>query len=355
MKLNFNLELLSRVTLKDKIFLARQLSVMLGAGLPIDQAFKIINLQTKKQLLKRIYAEILRDLEEGKTLSFAISKHRKAFDPVFVAVVRSGESTGQLDKVLGQLADRMETTYDFNSKLRGAMIYPIFVICVMIVIVYLMMLYVVPTLTEVFADLGSELPWTTRMIIALSKFTQKFWWEELIVFAFIGFGFYLFFRSHRDGSAWDRFKIKIPAVKQLFTMVYMARFSRTMSILIKAGIPIMETLAVTADVLQNRIYNNSLRQVAAQVERGIPMSVPLEKDPYFPILVSQMIIVGEQTGKMEVVLDKLAEFYEKEVDSLTKSVASLIEPILIVIVGLGVGFLVFSIIYPIYSIARTGF
>ena len=353
--MKLNMELFSRVTLKDKIFLARQLAVMLGAGLPIDQAFKIINLQTKKQILKRTYNQILKDLEAGESLSFAISKHRRVFDPVFIAIVRSGESTGQIDKVLGQLADRMEITYDFNSKLRGALIYPIFVVVVMLVIVYLMMIFVVPSLTEVFADLGSELPWTTRAIIAVSRFSQKFWWVELIIFAFIGVGLFFYFRSKSGGSAWDRFKIKCPGVKELFIMAYMARFSRTMAILIKAGIPIMETLAVTADILQNRIYNNSLRQVAAQVERGIPMSVPLGKDPYFPILVSQMIIVGEQTGKMEVVLDKLAEFYEKEVDGIVKSVASLIEPILIVIIGLGVGFLVFSIIYPIYSIARTGF
>ena len=353
--MKLNTELFSRITLKDKIFLARQLSVMLGAGLPIDQCFKIINLQTRKQILKRIYAEILKDLEEGKSLSFAIAKHRKAFDPVFIAVVRSGESTGQLDKVLGQLADRMETTYDFNSKVRGAMVYPIFVVVTMIIIIYLMMIFVVPSLSTVFADLGSELPWSTRAIIAVSRFTQHYWWLELILFAIIGIALFFVFKSYRDGSAWDRIKIKLPGLKNLFTMVYMARFAGTMSMLIKAGIPIMETLAVTADVLQNRIYNESLRKVAMQVERGIPMSVPLEKDPFFPVLVPQMILVGEQTGKMEIVLEKLAEFYQKEVDSLTKTVASMIEPILIVIIGFGVGFLLFSIIYPIYSIARIGF
>jgi len=353
--LNLNISLFDRITIKDKIFLARQLSVMLGAGIPIDQCFKIIDLQTKKQLLKKVYNQILQDLEAGESLSFAISKHRRAFDPVFIAIVRSGESTGQLDKVLGQLADRMEITADFETKIRGALIYPVFVIVVMIVIIYLMMIYVVPSLKQVFADLGSELPFTTRAIIALSDFTVKYWWAELIAFGLIVIAAIFFFRNPGGGSSWDSAKIKIPGLKQIFTMVYMARFSRTMSILIKAGIPIMETIAVTADVLQNNIYSTALKQSAGQIERGIPLSVPLEKNPYFPILVSQMVLVGEQTGKMEVVLDKLAEYYEKEVDSLAKTVSSLVEPVLIVIIGFGVGFLVYSIIYPIYSIARTGF
>jgi len=355
MKLNLNISLFDRITLKDKIFLARQLSVMLGAGIPIDQCFKIINLQTKKQILKKVYAQILIDLEAGESLSFAISKHRRVFDPVFIAIVRSGESTGQLDMVLGQLADRMEITADFESKVRGALIYPIFVIIVMIVIIYLMMIYVVPSLKAVFSDLGAELPFTTRAVIALSDFTVKFWWIEVIIFVLLCIGAFFFFRNKGGGSAWDSFKLKIPGLKTIFTMVYMARFSRIVTILIKAGIPIMETIAVTADVLQNKIYSEGLRKAAGQIERGIPFSVPLEKDPHFPILVSQMVLVGEQTGKMEVVLDKMAEYYEKEVDSITKAFASLIEPVLIVIIGIGVGFVVFSIIFPIYSIARTGF
>lgn len=353
--MNLNITLFDRITIKDKIFLARQLSVMLGAGLPIDQCFKIIDLQTKKQALKRIYKQILKDLEDGESLSFAVSKHRKAFDPVFIAIIRSGESTGQLDKVLGQLADRMEITADFETKIRGALIYPVFVIVVMIVIIYLMMIYVVPSLKEVFADLGSELPFTTRAVIALSDFTIRFWWIEAIVFVLFIIGAFFFFRNPGGGSSWDNAKIKLPGFKAIFIQVYMARFSRTMTMLIKAGIPIMETIAVTADVLQNRILSSSLKQAASQIERGIPLSVPLDKDPHFPVLVSQMVLVGEQTGKMEVVLDKLAEYYEKEVDSMAKAVSSMIEPILIVIIGAGVGFLVYSIIYPIYSIARTGF
>lgn len=345
----------NRVKGKDKALLARQLSTMLGAGLAIDQSFRILAQQTKNPTLRKAYASIIQDLEQGGSLSYALSKQRKIFDPVFIAIVRSGENTGQLDKVLAQLASRLELSEDFNNKVKSALYYPSFVILTMILIVVLMMLYVVPQIKTVFADINATLPWTTRTIIALSNFTVKFWWLELIVLIILVFLFSMFIRSKEGGSWWDRLKIRIPLVKELFIMVYMARFCRTMSMLIQAGIPIMETIAVSADVIQNRIFTEGLRSVAAQVERGIPMSVPLSQNPNFPPMVSEMILVGEQTGRMGTVLTKLAEYYEKETDALIKGLASLIEPVILVIVGIGVGFLVISIIWPIYSVAQTGF
>jgi len=353
--LNLSVPIFNRVRNKDKALLARQLATMLGAGLAIDQAFRILAMQTQNPILKKSYATIIQDLEQGNTLSFALAKQNRIFDPVFIAIVRSGENTGQLDKVLSQLAERLEQTEDFNNKVKGALYYPSFVILTMIVIIILMMLYVVPQIKSVFADLNVQLPWTTRAIIAISNFTVGFWWVELIVLIILVSAFYFLLKSKEGGSWWDHMKIRVPIVKELYTMIYMARFCRTMSMLIQAGIPIMETIAVTADVIQNRLYNQSLRNVASQVERGIPMSVPLQKDKYFPPIVSEMIMVGEQTGRMGTVLSKLAEYYEKETDALIKGLAGLIEPIILVIVGVGVGFLVISIIWPIYSLAQTGF
>lgn len=346
---------LNKVKTKDKALLARQLSTMLGAGLAVDQSFRILAQQTKNQILQKAYSYIIQDLEQGNSLSFALSRQHHIFDPVFIAIVRSGENTGQLDKVLTQLAERLELSEDFNNKVKSALYYPLFVVLTMIVIIILMMIYVIPQIKSVFADLNSTLPWTTRAIIAVSNFTVKFWWVELIAFVILFILFFTFIRSQEGGSRWDKLKIRIPFVKDLFQMIYMARFCRTMSMLIQAGVPIMETIAVSADVVQNKAYTESLRNVAAQVERGIPMSVPLTKDPNFPPIVSELILVGEQTGKMGTVLTRLAEYYEKETDTLIKGLASLIEPVILVIVGVGVGFLVISIIWPIYSIAQTGF
>lgn len=352
-KLSVNL--FERVTQKDKALIARQLATMLGSGLSIDQAFRVLSTQTKKISLRNAYQTIIYDLEQGNSLSYSLSRHRSIFDPVFVAIVRAGESSGKIDIVLNQLAERLELNEDFNSKVRSAMYYPTFVICTMIAIIILMMIFVVPQLKAVFAESNTPLPFSTRVIIAISNFTVKYWYLEIIVIlALIGGGFF-FFRSKEGGSLWDRLKIRVPVLKNLFVLIYMSRFCRTMAMLLQSGVPIMETIAITADVIQNRIYNQTLREVSSQVERGIPMSVPISKDPNFPAMVSEMLLVGEQTGKMGTVLNKMAEYYENETNTSLKSISGLIEPAIIVVVGIGVGFLVVSIIYPIYGIAQTGF
>lgn len=355
LKLNLNISIFNHVSLKEKVFLARQMATMLGAGLAIDHCFKVLASQTTNQYLQKAYNQIIIDLEAGTNLSTAMSRWRRVFDPVFIAVVRSGESSGQLDKVLLQLADRLEMTEDFTSKIRSALFYPAFILVAMVGIVTVMMIYVVPQLKTVFAESKVELPWTTRTIIAMSDFTINYWWVEIIVLIILIIAGFFFFRSNTGGSLWDRAKIRTPGIQKLYIDIYMARFCRTVSMLIAAGLPIMETLAITAEVIQNRIYTNSLKIIASQIERGIPMSVPMRQDRNFPIIVSEMMAVGEQTGKVETVLTKLADFYESETNSLIKGMAGLIEPVIIVIIGIGVGFLVYSIIYPIYSIAQIGF
>jgi type IV pilus assembly protein PilC len=232
--------------------------------------------------------------------------------------------------------------------------YPIFIICTMIVIIVLMLVYIIPQLKQVFADSGATLPLATRMIIAISDFMVHYWWLVLGIVVVLIAGFTLLLRSREGGSWWDRVKIHIPIVSELYSLIYMARFCRTMSMLLQSGVPIMETIAITADVIQNRLYTESLKSIAGQVERGIPMSVPMQKDRIYPPIVSEMMMVGEQTGKVGQVLTRLAEYYEKETDTKIKGLSGLIEPVIIVIIGVGVGFLVFSVIYPIYSIAQTG-
>lgn len=349
------MQVFSRVTTRDKALLARQLATMLGAGLAIDQSFKILGEQTRNDKLKKVYLGIIADLEQGNNLAFALSKHRDVFDPVFIAIVRSGESSGKLDVVLDQLAIRLEQSDDFNSKVKAALYYPVFIIVTMFAIIVLMMIFIIPQLKEVFDGNGFALPWATQAIISVSNFTVNYWWLVLAGLIVIVGGFTLIIRTREGGSWWDGLKIRLPIFRELYTLIYMSRFCRTMSMLLQSGIPIMETIAITSDVIQNNIYTRSLKDIAAQVERGIPMSVPMQKDKRYPSMVSEMILVGEQTGKMSPVLTRLADYYEKETDTTIKGLSGLIEPIIIVIIGAGVGFLVISIIWPIYSIAQTGF
>ena len=335
--------------------MTRQLATMLGAGLALDQSFKVLASQGDNKYLQSVSAQVIKDLEQGQSLSNALGRFKDVFDPVFVSVVRSGESSGQLDKVLDQLANQLEMSQDFNGKVRAALFYPAFILLAMVGIIVVMMIYVIPQLKTVFKETGASLPWTTSFIVAMSDFTVKFYWLEAIVVLILGILGYLFFRTENGGSFWDKLKIKLPILKELYVQIYMARFCRTMSMLAKAGVPIIETLAITSDVIQNRVYAASLKNISAQVERGIPMSVPMQRDKNFPVLVSEMLMVGEQTGKMDTVLGKLGDFYENETDALIKGMAGLIEPVIIVVIGVGVGFLVYSIISPIYSIAQTGF
>jgi type IV pilus assembly protein PilC len=353
--LNKNIALFNHVSMREKVFMARQLATMLSAGLALDQSFKVLSSQNPNPYLIKVYTSIIADLDQGQSLSNAMSRFKNVFDSVFVSVVRSGESSGQLDKVLTQLADQMEMSQDFSSKVRSAMFYPAFIIFAMIGIIVIMMIFVIPQLKTVFTSAGAQLPWTTAAIVALSDFTVSYWWAELAFLIALALVFFFFFRSENGGSLWDRLKIKIPIMKELYTQIYMARFCRTMSMLTAAGLPIIETIAITSDVIQNRIFAKSLKNISAQVERGIPMSVPMQRDKNFPVLVSQMVMVGEQTGKMDSVLTKMADYYETETDNLIKGMAGLIEPVIIVVIGLGVGFLVYAIMVPIYSIAQTGF
>jgi type IV pilus assembly protein PilC len=342
------------VTNKEKYFFCRQLSVMISGGIPLDNAINLVRSQTKNVAFKKILEEVYRDIEKGEALSASLAKHPKVFDDVFVAIVSSGEATGRIEKVLENLATRMETMDSFQSKVKSALAYPIFIIIAMIGVIILMMVKVIPILKQVFEESNVQLPWTTRTIIAISNFIVADWWLLLIIVVVLVAGLWFYFTQSRSGRyAWDWLKLKAPLVSFVSYDLYMARFARSLGMLIGAGVPIIETLKITARSLNNRVYIRIIKGVIVQVERGVPISVPLEKSKEFPTLVPQMVMVGEQTGKLETLMDKTGDYYEREIDNKIKTITNLIEPVTIVIVGIGVGFLVYSILYPIYSLVQV--
>lgn len=350
MNLNINLDFLDRVTTKDKAFLSRQLATMISSGLPIDRAINVLAAQTKKKIIRETLEQIDKDLEGGQSFSAAISHHPKVFDKVYVNIVVSGEAVGKLAEVLTHLADQIETQSNFNGKIQGALVYPIFIVVVMIAIMILMMVKVIPQISEIFKESGANLPWTTQVLISISNSMMNYWWIIIIVFSALIVGIRLFFVSKPGQYLYNKVQIMLPG--GIGKDVYMSRFSRTLGMLVQSGTPIIDAVRITADVMNNQIYKKSLENIASQLERGIPMSVPLEKDPYFPLVVPQMVLVGEQTGKLDQVLNNLADYYENETSDKIKGLTSLFEPALIVIIGLGVGFIVFSILMPIYQIVQ---
>lgn len=344
----------SRVSSREKVFFARQLAVMVSAGLTVDNAINLLKAQTKNQAMKKILDQVYQDILVGKPLSDSLARFPKVFDQFFIAVVRSGESLGKLDLVLNHLADRLEVFQTFSGKIKSALAYPIFVIVAMIGIVVLMMVKVIPVLKTVFEESGVELPFLTRMLMKMSDFMVKDWWVLLIILVFLTGIIWGFFRYTLRGKFyWHVIKLKTPLISYVSYDVYMARFARTMGMLIQAGIPIIEAIKITDAVVNNLVYTRIFRNVISQVERGIPMSVPLEKEKEIPVLVSQMIMIGEQTGRLEMLMNKVADFYEEETDRKIKTISNLIEPVTIVIVGIGVGLLLYSILYPIYSLGNA--
>lgn len=346
------LYLFNRVSVKEKAFLARQLATMLNSGLNLDKSLLILNSQVKNQFLKKSLQDIYNDLEAGNPFSSSLKKHPKIFDRIFVNVVVSGEAVGKMAEVLERLADQLEKENTFVSKIRTAAYYPTFIIVIMMILAGYMAVNVIPPLKSVFSEFNTQLPWATQTLINLTDYAIANWPVMLMIMILLVLGLLYFVKSKYGKAILDYSAIHYTA--GLGIDVYMARFARTLSMLVQSGTPIIEAIDITSEVIGNSLYKKTLKRVCAQVERGVPMSVQLEKSGDFPVIIPQMISVGEKTGQLEHVLENLAKFYEEEADNKIKGVTSLFEPVIIVIIGLGVFFLVYSIIKPIYDIAQLG-
>lgn len=340
----------NRVTGSERAFLARQLATMLSSGLPIDRAVAVLANQTHNAYLATALGQVGTDLEAGLPFSGAITKHPRIFSKVFVNVIIAGEAVGKLAQVLEEMAKRLEDEQEFTSKIKGALYYPLFVLGAMILIGGVLIVYVIPQLKLVFEEAGVTLPLTTRILIAISDFLSHQWWLAIILVAGLVFGLRVYLRTALGRRMMDTVVLRLPT--GMARDIYMARFSRTLALLVKSGTPIIEALSITAEVINNQLYAETLQAARDEIARGVPMSVPLSRSPLFPIIIPQMILVGEQTGRMDQVLESLADYFEQESNTKLKSLSSLFEPVMIVLVGLGVAFMVFSIFIPIYSIAQ---
>jgi type IV pilus assembly protein PilC len=348
------INIFNKVGVRDRAQFARQLATMISAGLPLVQALNIITMQTRQPKMHTILASVVRDIESGFSFSTALAKHTEAFDSVFIAIVRSGEATGKLDQVLLELADQSEKDASFSGKIKGALAYPAFIICAMIGVAILMMTQVIPTIKAVFEEANAQLPFATRMLIIASDYMVEFWY--IVIVAVIGFvvAARLFLMSKPGKLMLDKLALHAPIFSQTATSIIMARLTRTLGLLVGSGIPILESISIVSEVINNNIYKEGLREVRAQVERGIPMSVPLLKNKEFPVLFGQMVSVGEQTGRIDAMLANLAKFYSEDSDTKLKGMTTLIEPVVMVILGVGVAFLIFAILVPIYNISSIG-
>ncbi len=335
---------------KDVAAWTRQFATMINAGLPITQTLGILRLQST-QAFQTITGQILSDVEDGESLSAALSKHPKVFSTTYIALIKAGETGGLLDKILGRLADNLEKDQEFKGKVRSALIYPVIIVVGMVLVSVIMMIFVVPKLTSLYEEFGAELPLPTKILIGLSRGAIAIW--PILVIALIAaiWGFSVYKKTYNGRRAVDAFLLKIPIFGELQKQVILTELTRTLSLMIGAGVAIIEGLNITANVLKNSIISDALLDVVKQVEKGFPIAFSFAKhSEAFPYLLSQMVAVGEETGKMEEVLSKVSNVFEVESDQKVKALTASIEPIVMVVLGLGVAFLVIAIILPIYSL-----
>jgi len=328
----------------------RQLSTMISAGLPLTDALVILEKQTKNRHFTRVLAEVVADVEGGMSLSQAMAKHSRVFDVIYIKLVEAGETGGVLDKVLDKLAESLEKEKEFKSKTRGAFIYPSIVIVVMIVVVSVMMIFVIPKLTSLYSEIGASLPLPTRILIALSNFMVSFWWLLLLMIAGVIYGLRVFVRTEQGAQFLSRLVLKLPIWGKIRKTLILSQFTRTLGLLIGTGIPIITALKVVADILADPSYKEGIDFAISRVERGSPLYQPLATNPAFPPIIGQMVRVGEETGKMDEVLIRLSIYFEGESENLVRNLTTALEPIILVILGVGVGILVLSIILPIYNL-----
>jgi len=341
-----------KVSLRERAVFSNQLSTMISSGLSLPKAVNIIAAQTTNQYLKSIFYNINRDLEEGLNFSSSLAKYPTVFDELYVNIVRSGESTGNLELVLSRISEKLDKDQSLTAKLASALIYPMFIILALIAVSWLLLVKIVPQIETIFKDANAVLPWTTSFLISTSHFLSSFWWAVIIVVLFLIFVLRSYLSTDQGKDFYSKVQLKTPGFKKVSSDVYMARFCRTLEMLFESGVPLLESIHTTSNVMVNRYFKNSLQRISKEVQKGVPFSIELSKDPLYPPLVGQMMSIGEQTGKSGEIMRKMAKYYEDEAQNSINGVYSLVEPLAMILVGIGVAILVFAILVPIYQIAQ---
>lgn len=344
----------NRVTNKDRITFTRQLSTLIGAGLPLATSLRTVIEQTQGKGMKAIAEEILTDVESGKSLYDAFSKHSQVFNGVYLALIRAGETSGTLDLALKRLADQEEKDAAMLSKIRGALVYPAIILVVIIAVLAFMMVAVVPQVKNLYEDMGEELPGLTQGLVNLTDFFAGFWWLVLIIVAAIGGGIFYFVKKTPMGrKVMDAFKIHVPIFGGLFRKLYVSRFARTAEMMLATGVPMLDSITIAVGAVNNVVVEEEYSKSLEIIKGGKPLSEALKEREYMLPLVPQMSSIGEQSGKIDEMLGKAAQVYENELDEQINSISTMIEPILMVIMAGLIGVVVGGTLLPIYSLVNS--
>lgn len=335
---------------KDIAIFTRQFSVMIDAGLPLVQCLDILGQQQENKGFQKILLQIRQDVEGGSSLAEAMRKHPQAFDELYVNMVGAGEAGGILDTILQRLATYIEKTVKLKGQVKSAMVYPVAVVTIAIIVVYVILWKVIPVFASLFEGLGAQLPFLTRIVVSASNFIGRFWWL-IFILLFAGiFALRQYYQTDQGRYQIDKLMLRLPALGLLLRKIAVARFCRTLGTLLASGVPILDSLEITAKTAGNAVIEAAVFQVRKEVEQGKTLADPLAKTGQFPPMVCQMIGVGEHTGAMDTMLSKIADFYEDEVDSAVEGMMALIEPVIIAFLGVVIGLIVVAMYLPMFSL-----
>ena len=353
LSLSFLDNLTQQVNFNDIVNFTRQVAIMLNAGLTLIDSLEILKKQTTKLPLRKMIEAIDSKIKGGSSFSIALRDYKSNFSNLYIALVRSGEASGKLGEILLRLADNLEKEREFKSKLKGALVYPVIIVIGMFVVMFIMVTFVLPKLLNLYKDFNVELPLSTQILIGISNFSTRFWPLVLVLIA-VGFYFAKKYLGTKAGKkSFDQFALKLPVFGHIISISALVESTRTLAILIAAGISILDALSIVVDSTDNSVFQQAFLTVSQKVEKGQSMGVALEQEGIFPPILVQMSLVGEQTGNLDDTLLRLSKYFEMESEMATKTMTTLIEPLILIFLGLGVGFLVMSVITPIYNLTNS--
>ena len=332
--------------------MTRQLATLMGAGISLVSSLEALIAQITNPLLKKIMAHIKESVNEGNSLAFSLSQHPKQFSEVYINMVRAGEASGSLDLVLGRLAEFSEHREALKGRLRAAMVYPIIMSIIGVLALMLIVTFVVPKFVEVFSEMEKALPLPTLLVIGASNILKSFWWVILLLLTIATIAFRQFIKSPRGKYIWDGIKLGAPVVGLVNIKMAMARFGRTLGSLVQSGVPLISSLEIVRNIVNNNLIADDIDRAMDEIQEGKSLAVPLAKSKWFTPVVIQMILVGEQSGELEKMLNKIADIYEQEVESQIMAMTSMLEPVMILVMAVIVGFIAFSVLLPILEMSQ---
>ncbi len=358
--LGFNLQQLNEINvggvpITDKVLFMRQFSTMISAGLSLNKTLEILSQQLSNPLFKRTITNVLVEVEGGSSLSRAFRKEAGIFDDVTLGLIDAAEATGNLEEVLQRLADDIEASKKLQDKIKSAFLYPVIIVIIMILVVVMLLVLLVPTMSEIYGDFDADLPAVTMLMINLSNILLNYWWLLLAILAILITGFKFYIDTPGGKKVFHMSLLKLPIFGKLMHKIQLAQFTRTLALLLKSGLSIVSALEITSSALGNVHYKAAVLEAKSEVEKGIPLTVPIARNELFPMIVSQMVAVGEESGDLDNILKKMSEFFDDEVNNIAGNLATMLEPVILVVMGGMIGFIAAAVYMPMFQLAEVMF